>query len=116
MKPYKITVTTAETRRNNEVIDHPNYYALPCGKDLEDFISDRQLDFATGSALKYYWRAGKKHGESFDKDLRKCRHYCASIARADGLPKPDSEEAVLAEYVFIRNLSYEARRWDGGAE
>lgn len=65
---------------NNEVIDHPDYYRLPDGRDLEDFIFERNLSFPVGSALKYKWRAGKKHGESADKDLAKAAHYVKFLA------------------------------------
>ena len=49
---------------NNEQINATSYYALPSGRQLEDFIFEWDLDFATGSALKYLWRAGRKDGES----------------------------------------------------
>lgn len=65
---------------NNEVIDHPDYYRLPDGRDLEDFIFEHNLSFPVGSALKYKWRAGKKHGESREKDLAKAAHYITFLA------------------------------------
>lgn len=61
--------------KNSEVIDKPNYYQLPSGRFLEDFIAAKGLSFALGSAVKYKWRAGKKDGESAEKDLAKARHY-----------------------------------------
>lgn len=66
---------------NNEQIDNTSYYKLPCGRYLEDFIHEKCLNFAAGSALKYLWRAGKKDGESTSKDMDKCMHYCKFIAR-----------------------------------
>ena len=66
---------------NNEVIDHPDYYRLPDGRDLEDFIFEHNLSFPIGSALKYTWRAGKKDGESAEKDLKKAQHYIDYLAK-----------------------------------
>ena len=78
---------------NNEIIDHPDYYRLPDGRDLEDYIADARLDFILGSALKYMWRAGKKHGESRDKDLAKADHYIKFKARRCGC----DESLVIAD-------------------
>lgn len=66
---------------NNEQINATSYYALPSGRQLEDFIFEWDLDFATGSALKYLWRAGRKDGESAAKDKAKAEHFIRFIAR-----------------------------------
>lgn len=66
---------------NNNQIDNTSYYTLPSGKQLEDFIYHKGLTFAEGSALKYLWRAGKKDGESKEKDLKKAEHYIRFYAR-----------------------------------
>jgi hypothetical protein len=66
--------------KNNNQIDNTSYYTLPSGRQLEDFIYSRRLNFAAGSALKYLWRAGKKDGESKEKDLKKAEHYIRFIA------------------------------------
>ncbi len=66
---------------NNEQIDKTSYYVLPSGRQLEDFIFDWDLDFATGSALKYLWRAGRKDGECAAKDKAKAEHFIRFIAR-----------------------------------
>ena len=60
---------------SNQQISNTDYYRLPCGKYLEDFIYYKGLNFNMGSALKYLYRAGKKQGESDDKDRRKAAHY-----------------------------------------
>lgn len=67
--------------KNNNQIDNTSYYTLPSGKQLEDFIYIKNLTFAAGSALKYLWRAGKKDGESKEKDLKKAEHYICFLAR-----------------------------------
>jgi hypothetical protein len=66
--------------KNNNQIDNTSYYTLPSGRQLEDFIYAECLNFAAGSALKYLWRAGKKDGESKEKDMKKARHYIRFVA------------------------------------
>ena len=70
----------SETMNNNQ-IDNTDYYRLPSGRQLENFISERRLSFAEGSALKYLIRAGKKDGESAEKDRAKAEHFIRFIAR-----------------------------------
>ena len=89
---------------NNEQIDNTSYYKLPCGRNLEDFIYEQRLDFSSGSALKYLWRAGKKDGESTSKDMDKCMHYCKFIAKKSCC----STEKVLDE---VRSLRDKAMTW-----
>ncbi len=68
---------------NNEQIDNTDYYRLPSGRQLEDFIAERGLKFAEGSALKYLFRAGKKDGESAEKDRAKAEHFIHFIAKQE---------------------------------
>ena len=73
----------SETMNNNQ-IDNTDYYRLPSGRQLEDFIAEKQLSFAEGSALKYLYRAGKKDGESAEKDRAKAKHFIRFIAEYNG--------------------------------
>ena len=82
---------------NNEQIDDTDYYRLPSGRQLEDFISERRLSFAEGSALKYLYRAGKKDGESAEKDRAKARHFTRFIARYECVDE-------LSVHMFLGNL------------
>lgn len=91
---------------NNDQIDNTSYYALPRGKQLEDYIYAKGLNFAEGSALKYAWRAGKKDGESAAKDIAKCTHYCTFLARQAAVDTPPVQGEVAAWLA-------EAREWDG---
>ena len=91
---------------NNQQIDYTDYYRLPCGMQLEDFIAWKRLDFFEGSALKYAWRAGRKDGEPEAKDMAKCEHYCAFMARDLGVAT-----ALVAGHIMV--LREEARTWDG---
>lgn len=92
--------------KNSEIINQPNYYQLPTGKYLEDFIAYKGLDFATGSAVKYGYRAGKKDGESAEKDLNKKMHYVRFISTQTN----QSVEDVLAT---VDHLLEEAQTWTG---
>lgn len=51
----------------------PNHYNLD--PEPIDVIKAWDLDFCLGNVLKYIARAGKKDGESKEKDLRKAIHY-----------------------------------------
>lgn len=92
---------------NSNQIDNTDYYRLPCGRYLEDYIHELGLSFAEGSALKYMWRAGKKDGESCVKDMDKCAHYVRFIA-----------ERSFSTYERVRNyiesMLNGAREWNGG--
>ena len=90
--------------KNSEVINQPNYYQLPSGKYLEDFIAAKGMSFALGSAVKYKWRAGKKDGESFEKDLAKARHYTKFLdINVKGVNWDKRVDELIAE----------ATAWDG---
>lgn len=90
--------------KNNNQIDNTSYYTLPSGKQLEDFIHAKNLTFAAGSALKYLWRAGKKDGESKEKDLKKAEHYIRFMASLN----VDSERAVRT---VLNRLVNEAKEY-----
>ena len=100
--------TPAEEQDNAQQIDNTDYYRLPCGRYLEDYIRHMRLDFATGSALKYRWRAGHKDGESAEKDGSKAAHYVRFIAEHDGCAAAEVEKRVSY-------LLRQAAAWDGKA-
>ena len=92
---------------NAQQIDNTDYYRLPCGRYLEDFVSHWELDFAEGSALKYLWRAGRKDGESRKKDLAKAEHYLRFIVDRHDRGDMASVRAHFATMIKC------ARAWDG---
>lgn len=92
--------------KNSEVINQPDYYQLPCGRPLEDFIYAKGLNFNMGSAVKYRWRAGHKDGESKEKDLAKCEHY----VKLEAKNRKVFWTNVNAE---VCGLIIEAIDWDG---
>lgn len=55
------------------------HYQNQYGQQLKDFIIAYDPEFwkivSNWSAIKYYIRAGKKDGESLEKDLGKCKDY-----------------------------------------
>lgn len=91
---------------NNNQIDNTSYYALPCGRQLEDFIWYKKLDFHIGSALKYKWRAGYKDGESFGKDYKKIMHYVRFVVVRTNKSVEEVEQ-------YVESLYNEALEWDG---
>jgi hypothetical protein len=61
----------------------PPYYRLPCGASAWDVMAEiGVLDaFLLGNAIKYALRAGRKPGESAEKDLAKARHCLDKMMR-----------------------------------
>lgn len=94
---------------NNNQINNTDYYRLPCGKYLEDFIYHKKLNFNMGSALKYKWRAGFKDGESEEKDQNKSVHYIEFEAKCRNPIAPNKIEVIQE----IDNLKKEAMVWTG---
>ena len=99
----------AMQKGSNLQIDNTDYYRLPCGRYLEDYIEYKQYSFAFGSCMKYEWRKGKKGGESEAKDAKKTGHYIRFIASARGY----DEEKVR---ILLDNALEGARKWDGKIE
>jgi len=87
----------ASDKGNCGQIDNTSYYRLPDGRQLEDFIWDRGLSFAEGSAVKYLYRAGHKDGESREKDVAKARHYARFVAARE----LDAEDNVWGRIVGL---------------
>lgn len=98
---------------NNNQIDGTDYYQLPCGLQLEDFIFYKRMNFALGSAVKYEYRAGKKDGESMEKDMAKRDHYINFLVSHDPWRcelKPDAKTWFSA---YVHDLVAEAMEWEG---
>jgi hypothetical protein len=58
-----------------ETVNHPEHYQAAGGLECIDVIEALELNFSLGSAMKYLWRAGKKHNVDGIEDLRKARWY-----------------------------------------
>ena len=62
----------------SDSVDHPAHYHseyvhTKCGETIECIDIVRHMDFDTGNAVKYVWRAGKK-GDAVE-DIRKAVWY-----------------------------------------
>ena len=58
----------------NDPVNHPAHYTS--GKiECIDYITDKQLDFCLGNAVKYITRAGKKDPAKTIEDLEKAIFY-----------------------------------------
>lgn len=58
----------------NDVVNHPSHYTS--GKiEVWDFIVDQNLNFLTGSTIKYICRAGKKDPAKHLEDLNKAKAF-----------------------------------------
>lgn len=111
------------TEPNNNQVNNTSYYMLPSGDQLEDFIEAMGMGFAKGSAVKYLWRAGKKDGESADKDKAKAEHYIKFLARVcpQGLPivrRADDPQDYTDDMLYWRHAVYDlvekAKTWRKG--
>ena len=56
-------------------VNHPNHYCEGRKYEPWDVIVDWQLDYLTGSAVKYLSRAGRKDPSKETEDLRKAVAY-----------------------------------------
>lgn len=87
------------------------HYQNQHGQQLKDFIIANDPEFwktiSTWSAIKYYIRAGKKDGESLEKDLGKCKDYVKEyVALEEGI----SINEVIEDLELIKD-KFEA--WKG---
>lgn len=87
------------------------HYQNQHGQQLKDFIIANDPEFwkiiSNWSAIKYYIRAGKKDGESLEKDLGKCKDYVKEYVALDG---SCSINEVMEELELIK-AQFEA--WKG---
>lgn len=66
---------------------HSDYYTLDNGKQAVDYICEYNLGFYYGNAFKYLVRAGRKEGNSAEKDLNKALNYIIASHSENGLFK-----------------------------
>lgn len=59
----------------DDIISHPSHYCAGRKYEPKDVISDWDLNFFMGSALKYISRAGRKEGNTKEQDLKKAIQY-----------------------------------------
>lgn len=87
------------------------HYQNKYGQQLKDFIIANDPEFwkivCNWSAIKYYIRAGKKDGESLEKDLGKCKDYVKEYV---ALEETSSVNEIMEELERIK-AQFEA--WEG---
>lgn len=87
------------------------HYQNKYGQQLKDFIIANDPEFwkivCNWSAIKYYIRAGKKDGESLEKDLGKCKDYVKEYV---ALEETSSVNEIMEELERIKD-QFEA--WKG---
>ena len=93
------------------------HYANEYGVELNEYLKhnfnyEELVGWYTMQVLKYLVRAGKKEGESYDKDHNKALDYAGELANL-------SNENELTEYTtddimgFIQELADDFERWEG---
>ena len=75
---FKLMRKNEDETRCDDPVNHPSYYAA--GKiECIDFITDKQLNFCRGNAVKYITRAGRKDPDKEIEDLEKAAWYLARV-------------------------------------
>ena len=93
------------------------HYANEYGVELNEYLKhnfnyEELVGWYTTQVLKYLVRAGKKEGESYDKDRNKALDYAGELANL-------SNENELTEYTtddimgFIQDIADDFERWEG---
>ena len=79
-------------------VNHPNHYCE--GKKYEpwDVIVDWELDYLTGSAVKYLSRAGRKNPDKEVEDLQKAIAYIEKrIKVLESRKSDDSDDSIYED-------------------
>ena len=93
------------------------HYANEYGVELNEYLKhnfnyEELVGWNTMQVLKYLVRAGKKEGESYDKDRNKALDYAKELANL-------SNENELTEYTtddimgFIQGIADDFKQWKG---
>lgn len=83
----------------NEMVNHPDHYRSSIG-DVIDIIEGWGLGFCLGNVLKYICRAGKKPGESSERDLEKARFYVSRALKNHEYCGPGTYKASMYAPIF----------------
>ena len=76
-------------------VNHPNHYCEGRKYEPWDVIVDWQLDYLTGSAVKYLSRAGRKDPSKETEDLRKAVAYIEKrIEVLESRKSDDSDDSI----------------------
>ena len=76
-------------------VNHPNHYCEGRKYEPWDVIVDWELDYLTGSAVKYLSRAGRKNPDKEVEDLQKAIAYIEKrIEVLDSRKSYDSDDSI----------------------
>lgn len=79
-------------------VNHPNHYCEGRKYEPWDVIVDWQLDYLTGSAVKYLSRAGRKDPSKETEDLRKAIAYIEKrIKVLESRKSDDSDDSIYED-------------------
>lgn len=63
------------SKNKKDTVEHPSHYCDGRKYEPVKVIQDWNLNFCLGNVVKYIARAGRKEGESREKDLLKAKQY-----------------------------------------
>ena len=79
-------------------VNHPDHYCEGRRYEPWDVIVDWQLDYLTGSAVKYLSRAGRKDPSKETEDLRKAIAYIEKrIKVLESRKSDDSDDSIYED-------------------
>ena len=82
----------------NDNVNHPNHYCEGRKYEPWDVIVDWQLDYLTGSAVKYLSRAGRKNPDKEVEDLQKAIAYIEKrIKVLESRKSDDSDDSIYED-------------------
>ena len=79
-------------------VNHPNHYCEGRKYEPWDVIVDWELDYLTGSAVKYLSRAGRKNPDKEVEDLQKAIAYIEKrIKVLESRKSDDSDDSIYED-------------------
>ena len=93
------------------------HYTNEYGVELNEYLKhnfkyEELVGWYTTQVLKYLVRAGKKEGESYDKDYNKALDYAKELANLSN--KNELTEYTIDDIMsFIQELADDFERWEG---
>lgn len=79
-------------------VNHPNHYCEGRKYEPWDVIVDWELDYLTGSAVKYLSRAGRKNPDKEVEDLQKAIAYIEKrIKMLESRKSDDSDDSIYED-------------------
>jgi hypothetical protein len=93
------------------------YYANEHGVELNEYLKhnfdyEELVGWYTMQVLKYLVRAGKKEGESYDKDYNKALYYAGELAKLikENEPTESTTEDIMGS---TQDMADDFKNWKG---